>query len=636
MFVFLIVLAGLGLVTARPEPKKHFSKKVDVRIEETDDTTIVVIGNLEVHVIPRDDLIEASVTRNISDVVLEHLAGSLFTGVVKERRDCAARMFIKESQLISGNIDCKRKHFVIERIEKHYVMHKKPQRPHKMRSGKEDCPRHDQQFCTLFIQTDPYFWKHIRAKHETARLTREAILRMMVGHVMAANEFYEKYQFSGANFTHPGLQFILAGFQIDDDSLCEDVNDYDTDEVDYEGDLYEYGDYPVYDLDEEDYQYEENNYEVDDNFINDEEYNDWNETEEGYDSILDMFRDPFNKSSVDISENKSSSSVDLSEILYGDEYDYDDEDFNYEDAYKEDDAVILNGENCYEDINGTINTSTEFCKPFGIHESTLFLNMFSTVDHSMYCLAHIWTYRDMEVVGLADNPTEGAIGLSGYCAEYDPECHIGFNTGLVSFRHLGNQLSLADSQETFMHELGHSFGAAHDPKEDDKCAPGGKQGNYLMYPGPLGNSFIRREFSPCSMFEIGKVLDETEHSCLLTRNQVDGDVEIEKDTVKTEKTECEAETVHKQLTTVGTYLVDLKHYVEDKKKTKVLFRINRKFKQILRGFENKESFDNKRKISLKLFLKDVNSSLKNLADELEVFLARKISKLSKSIVKCAQ
>ena len=451
---------------------------------------------------------------------------------------------------------------------------------------------------------------------------------MMVDHVMAANELYEKYRFPGANFTHPGLQFVLGGFQIDDDSLCEDVNDYVTDEVDYEGDLYDYGDYPVYDLLEEEFEYDGLVYEADDNFINDQDYSDWNQTEEGFESILDMLRDPY---------NKSSSSVDLSDTSL--DYDYDDEDWNYEDAYKEDNAAVLNGENCYENINGTIDTATEFCKPFGIHESTLFLNMFSTVDHSQYCLAHIWTYRDMEVVGLADNPTEGAPGLSGYCAEYDEECRIGFNTGLVSFRHLGNQLSLADSQETFIHELGHSFGAAHDPKEDSKCAPGGTEGNFLMYPGPLGNSFIRREFSPCSKFEIAKVLDETKHSCLLTRNELNGEEvvgTVDEDSELEDQNECKPEMIYKQLTKVGTYLVDLKHYIEDKKKKKVMFRINRKFKQIFKRFEDSKYFDDILKTSMKMLFKDVNSSLEILEDELEIFLARQISNISKSVIRCLQ
>ena len=38
-------------------------------------------------------------------------------------------MFIRDSVLLSGNIDCKRKHFVLERRAGQYVMHKKPQRP---------------------------------------------------------------------------------------------------------------------------------------------------------------------------------------------------------------------------------------------------------------------------------------------------------------------------------------------------------------------------------------------------------------------------------------------------------------------------------------------------------------------------
>ena len=35
---------------------------------------------------------------------------------------------------------------------------------------------------------------------------------------------------------------------------------------------------------------------------------------------------------------------------------------------------------------------------------------------------------------------QGAAGLSGFCAHYDPVCSIGFNTGLISFRfdHRGN------------------------------------------------------------------------------------------------------------------------------------------------------------------------------------------------------
>jgi hypothetical protein len=47
-----------------------------------------------------------------------------------------------------------------------------------------------------------------------------------------------------------------------------------------------------------------------------------------------------------------------------------------------------------------------FCSRFPSASSGKLLNMFSTVDHSKFCIAHLWTYRDLDVVGLADSPTE--------------------------------------------------------------------------------------------------------------------------------------------------------------------------------------------------------------------------------------
>ena len=89
----------------------------------------------------------------------------------------------------------------------------------------------------------------------------------------------------------------------------------------------------------------------------------------------------------------------------------------------------------------------------------------------------------------------------------DVQCSIGFNTGLLSLQHQGRQLSLVDSQDTFIHELGHSLGAAHDPRSGhgDTCAPGGRHGNYIMSQGPLHRDDVRRELSPCSIRDIEKV-----------------------------------------------------------------------------------------------------------------------------------
>ena len=53
----------------------------------------------------------------------------------------------------------------------------------------------------------------------------------------------------------------------------------------------------------------------------------------------------------------------------------------------------LNEENCYETIPGVANLSSALCPPLPPDSGAHLLNLFSTVDHSSYCLAHVWTYR---------------------------------------------------------------------------------------------------------------------------------------------------------------------------------------------------------------------------------------------------
>ena len=54
------------------------------------------------------------------------------------------------------------------------------------------------------------------------------------------------------------------------------------------------------------------------------------------------------------------------------------------------------------------------------------LQLFSVYDSwlSGYCVADWSHYRRLEVLGLADTPTDGAPGLSGFCALYDPEVYF--------------------------------------------------------------------------------------------------------------------------------------------------------------------------------------------------------------------
>ena len=306
------------------------------------------------------------------------------------------------------------------------------------------------------------------------RHPEESIIRLMVDHVMAANVMYDKYKFA----TKFSVQFVLAGFTIDMDTHCtaDSIDFYADDQSSLEDDSLDYN--PDYE-----YEYVHN----DDNYT--------------YSDVFDFFLQ--------------------------DDSQYDDDNWYPNLEYIEDD-VYLNHDNCYEDIKGVVNVSTEFCKSFLPDEGPLYLNMFSTIDHSSFCLAHVWTYRKLEVLGLADTPTDGAPGLSGFCAVYDQECHIGFNTGLLSFQHHGAQLSLVDSQDTFIHELGHSLGAAHDPVDNSTCTPAsnGRGGNYIMSQGPLGNAEVRRELSPCSVQAIDNVFQTVfENSCLLSWDDIVNDLQ---------------------------------------------------------------------------------------------------------------
>ena len=153
-------------------------------------------------------------------------------------------------------------------------------------------------------------------------------------------------------------------------------------------------------------------------------------------------------------------------------------------------------------------------------------------------------------------------------------------------------------QDTFIHELGHSFGATHDPEQHSSCAPGGRAGNFIMTAGPLGNEQLRREFSPCSKEEMDRVAEELfDQSCLLSRGNIEdnnhgadsgsnfeilnqncdpGD-EIPvflRSEIRFISVVCLAGRI---LHLIGGYITDLKHYTETKKKTDIVETLKRKF-----------------------------------------------------------
>ncbi|XP_037032344.1 disintegrin and metalloproteinase domain-containing protein 10 isoform X2 [Bradysia coprophila] len=84
--------------------------------------------------------------------------------------------------------------------------------------------------CSLYIQTDPLIWRHIRegiADHDRGRKseidekTREEILSLIAHHVTAVNYIYRNTKFDG-RVEHRNIRFEVQRIKIDDDSACSE------------------------------------------------------------------------------------------------------------------------------------------------------------------------------------------------------------------------------------------------------------------------------------------------------------------------------------------------------------------------------------------------------------------------------
>ena len=94
-----------------------------------------------------------------------------------------------------------------------------------------------------------------------------------------------------------------------------------------------------------------------------------------------------------------------------------------------------------------------------------YLVKWSEIDHSAYCLALLFTYRDFSdgALGLAwvaepDLETPGGICSKKVLLEETNEA-LSFNTAVVTLLNYGVRLPRKASVITVMHELGHSFGS---------------------------------------------------------------------------------------------------------------------------------------------------------------------------------
>ena len=157
------------------------------------------------------------------------------------------------------------------------------------------------------------------------------------------------------------------------------------------------------------------------------------------------------------------------------------------------------------------NNSSDYYLGNG-HAARTLLFEFSQYDFSGYCLGVLLTYRNFDdnIIGLAWPASSSKHGKPGGICQKRSRSHKSFksyNALLVTPLVRGTELSRRVLGMTMAHEMGHSFGAHHDPSPHQLCSPKGSFGTYLMsvmasdYSTP--NSV---QFSQCSILSMGPVV----------------------------------------------------------------------------------------------------------------------------------
>ncbi|CAG10510.1 unnamed protein product, partial [Tetraodon nigroviridis] len=196
---------------------------------------------------------------------------------------------------------------------------------------------------------------------------------------------------------------------------------------------------------------------------------------------------------------------------------------------------------------------------------------------SNVCLAHLFTYQDFDqgTLGLAYVAPSKPQALGGLCPRAYLPSHSAkrsfLNTGLTSTKNYGKTIltkvcfsHLSPSQMQRLqssvrkkrsiwaacvqeadlvttHELGHNFGAEHDPDNIDYCAPSDDQGGkFVMYPIAVSGDHVNnKRFSNCSKISVGKTLRYKAPECFKERNsKVCGNSRVE------EGEECDPGLLH--------------------------------------------------------------------------------------------
>ncbi|KAG7271475.1 hypothetical protein CRUP_018509 [Coryphaenoides rupestris] len=158
---------------------------------------------------------------------------------------------------------------------------------------------------------------------------------------------------------------------------------------------------------------------------------------------------------------------------------------------------------------------------------------------STVCLAHLFTYQDFDegTLGLAYVAPSKEQALGGLCPRpYYPSPSAKkasyLNTGLTSTKNFGKTILTKEADLVTTHELGHNFGAEHDPDNIAACAPTDDSGGkFVMYPIAVSGDHINnKRFSNCSKISIGKTLSFKAPLCFQKRNsKVCGNSRVEED-----------------------------------------------------------------------------------------------------------
>ncbi|KAL2098798.1 hypothetical protein ACEWY4_005278 [Coilia grayii] len=146
---------------------------------------------------------------------------------------------------------------------------------------------------------------------------------------------------------------------------------------------------------------------------------------------------------------------------------------------------------------------------------------------STVCLAHLFTYQDFDegTLGLAYVAPSKANALGGLCPKpYYPSASAlkpsYLNTGLTSTKNYGKTILTKEADLVTTHELGHNFGAEHDPDNIAHCAPSDDHGGkFVMYPIAVSGDHVNnKRFSNCSKTSVSKTLRFKAPVCFRPRN----------------------------------------------------------------------------------------------------------------------